>query len=222
MSDRYIYTNVTTIVQVVARCQYFQTGMEALFSDASVSLRFIRSIDEVIFNDNELTRILLVLDMSGPDSLKEFKLAVDFLNQTISPRKIGVLVSRYNEYVTHYISRKLHGSVTFFNSHNLHSGLFQRNFLSWLKGKAVQPMRVVSRFRDERYHLSLKEWIALVIPLSGESIQEISHCMQIKPQALYQIRQGALRKLGINSYREFCEYFLNRNVRIENRQIIVR
>lgn len=35
-----------------------------------------------------------------------------------------------NSNLTRYISRKMRGRVTFFNSHNLHSGLFRKNFLS--------------------------------------------------------------------------------------------
>ncbi|ECA1879245.1 hypothetical protein ACQX6Q_20155 [Salmonella enterica] len=222
MIERNIYTNVATVVQVVTRCQYLRTGMEKLFSDDSVSLHFIQCIDDLVFEYNKTTRILLVLDMSGLNSMNEFKRALDFLSRSISSRKIGVLVSQYNEYLTYYISRKLHGAVTFFNSHNLQSGLFQQNFLSWLKGRTVRPMRPVSRFCDERYHLTLKEWVALVIPLSGESIQEMSRCMQIRPQTLYEIRQGALQKIGINSYREFCECYLKGYVRIENRRIYLR
>lgn len=207
------------IVQVVARCQYFRTGMEALFSGDNIVLRFIHSTSEIVFDDNDSTRVLLVLDMSGTESLKEFKESVDFLNQISSKRKVGVLVSRYNEYLTWYISRKFHGAVTFFNSHNLHSGLFRRNFLSWMKGKAERPMRAISRFRDERYRLTLKEWITLVIPLSGESMKEISHCMKVRSQTLYQIRQNALRKINIQTYREFCKLYLDGMIRTENCQI---
>lgn len=222
MSEPSMNSDTTTVVQVVTRCEYFRIGMEALFFHDNVTLRFIHCIDELMVDYDNQTMVLLVLDMSGPSSLKEFKSAVDYLNQTYSPKKIGVLVSRYNEYLTQYISRKFHGRVTFFNSHNLQSGLFYRNFTSWLKGKAQQPMRVVSRFCDDRYRLTLKEWITLVIPLSGETMNEISLCMGIRSQTLYQIRQNALRKIGIGSYREFCELYLNGKVRTENSRIVLR
>jgi len=77
-------------------------------------------------------------------------------------------------------------------------------------------MHVVQRFRDCRYGFSLREWISLVIPLSGETMQEISRCTGLKPQALYQIRHNALKKIGIKSYREFCELYLRGEIRTEN------
>lgn len=215
-------TGKKPMVRVVTRCEYLQVGLEALFRHEDVTLQFIHCIDDLVITDNNLLRILLVLDMSGPEALREFKVAIDFLNQINTPRKIGVLVSRYNEYLTQYISRKFRGRVTFFNSHNLASGLFRRNFLSWLKGRAVCPMRAVVRFRDDRYGFSLNEWVTLVIPLSGESMQDIATCMGMRSQSLYQIRQKALKKIGLKSWRAFCELYLRGEIRTENNRITRR
>lgn len=209
-------------VTVVTRCEYLQSGMRALFCHDDVTLQFIHCIDDLVITDDDMLRILLVLDMSGPGALREFKAAVDFLNQINTPRKTGVLVSRYNEYLTQYISRKFRGRVTFFNAHNLASGLFRRNFLSWLKGKAVCPMRTVARFRDDRYGFSMKEWVTLVIPLSGESMQDIADCMGVHIQSLYQIRQNALKKIGLKSWRAFCELYLRGEIRTENNRVTLR
>lgn len=206
-------------VYVMTFCEYFSKGMQSLFSPADITLNFIRHIEEVDIGDDDVLDILLVLDMSSIDSLKNFKNAMDFLIQINCRKRIGVLVSQYNSYLTHYISRKLGGKVTFFNSHNLSSGLFQRNFLTWNKGKTFRPMHTVNRYRDDRYGFTLKEWICLVIPLSGETVQEMSECMKIPVHTLYQVRRKALQKVGISSYRHFCELFINGEIRTENNKI---
>ncbi len=213
---------LSSTVQIVARCRYFQEGMKQLFSANEVSLRFIDSIDDLILHDNSPLIVLLAIDMSGANSLKELKKSIDVLNQMPGQKKIGVLVSRYNDYMTQYIYRKFRGGVTFFNAHNLHSGLFRRNFLSWLKGKTFRPMHVVSRYRDNRYGFSLKEWISLIMPLSGETIPEIASNMGVRPSQIYQIRQNALKKIGVKSWREFCELYLLGEIRTENGRISVR
>lgn len=212
-------TTDARVVYVLAACQYFICGMETLFASADVTLRFIRSIDEVVVPDEGTLTVLLVLDMSGSESLKKFRDAVDFLNQINSPRRTGVLVSQYNAYLTYYFYRKFSGRVTFFNSHNLRSGLFQRNFLTWLKGNTFCPARVVFRFRDDRYGFSLKEWISLVVPLSGETVQDMARCLKVSAQSLYQIRINALKKIGIPSYKEFCRLFIRGEIRTENNRI---
>ncbi|HCR3448519.1 TPA: hypothetical protein ON570_002108 [Citrobacter werkmanii] len=204
------------VVQVVARCKFFQKGMGYIFSQSEVTLRFIDSIDGIVLYDDTPFIVLLVLDMSGVEALEDFKYAMDVLNQMPSPKKIGVLVSRYNAYMTQYVYWKFQGRVTFFNSHNLQSGLFHRNFLSWLKGKTFRPMHVVSRFRDNRYGFSLNEWISLVLPLSGEAISDIACCMGVRPGQIYQIRQNALKKIGVKNWREFCELYLHGEIRTEN------
>ncbi|POT56155.1 hypothetical protein C3432_19460 [Citrobacter amalonaticus] len=196
--------------------------MRHLFSDDNITIHFIKHIEDVVITDDAPLVILLVLDLSGTEALSNFKTAVDFLNQINGRKRIGVLVSRYNAYLTWYISRKFRGHVTFFNSHNLQSGLFRRNFLSWLDGKTWRPMRVVARYRDNRYGFSLKEWVSLVIPLSGETVQEMSACMGISEQTLYQIRQNALKKIGINSWRKFCDLYLSGQIKTENDTIIRR
>ncbi|HGA5678172.1 TPA: hypothetical protein ACISZ4_003903 [Salmonella enterica subsp. enterica serovar Chester] len=204
------------VVRVMTRCEYFKIGITSLFNGHNVTFDFFGCIEDLVIEDDEPLLMLLVLDMSGTSSLGEFKSAMDFLNQYPGARRLGVLVSRYNAYMTHYISRKFRGRVTFFNSHNLKSGLFCRNFLSWLNGKTFRPMHVVARFRDSRYGFSLKEWISLVVPMSGESIQEMSNCLGLSTQALYQIRQNALKKIGLKSYREFCELYMKGIIRTEN------
>jgi len=209
-------------IYIMTYCEYLRTGMQSLISTPDISLNFIKNIDEVVITDDTPLTLLLVLDMSGCVSLKNFKAAVDFLTQINSPKRVGVMVSQYNSYLSHYISRKFRGKVTFFNAHNLRSGLFQRNFLSWLKGKTFRPMRVVARYRDSHYCFSLKEWISLVIPLSGETMQEMSDCMKIPVHTLYQIRQKALKKTGVSSYRQFCEMFINGEIRTENDSITRR
>lgn len=208
----------TQVVYVLAACQYFISGMNALFA-GDVTLRFIRSIGEVVVPDEGPLTILLALDMSGSESLNTFRAALEFLSQINSPRRTGILVSRYNAYLTYYFYRKLNGKVTFFNSHNLASGLFQRNFLTWLKGNTFRPARVVFRFRDDRYGFSMKEWISLVIPLSGETIQDMADCLRVSPQSLYQVRINALKKIGIPSYMEFCRLFIRGEIRTENNKI---
>ncbi|MJN97748.1 hypothetical protein DNX92_14140 [Salmonella enterica subsp. enterica] len=204
------------VVRVMTRCEYFKVGIMSLFNGQNVAFDFFGCIDDLVIEDDEPLLMLLVLDMSGTSSLGEFKAAMDFLNQYPGSRRLGVLVSRYNAYMTHYISRKFRGRVTFFNSHNLISGLFYRNFLSWLNGKTFRPMHAVARFRDSRYGFSLKEWISLVVPMSGESIQEMSDCLGLSTQALYQVRQNALKKIGLKSYREFCELYMKGVIRTEN------
>ncbi|TLI63087.1 hypothetical protein FEK48_15530 [Escherichia sp. E2593] len=213
-------TNSTPPVFVMALCEYFTFGMKNLFSNNHINLSFIHRIEQVTIGLDDTLTIMLVLDMSGTESLRIFKEAVDFLIQINSRKRVGVLVSRYNSYLTHYISRKFAGKVTFFNSHNLHSGLFQRNFQTWLRGKTFRPMHTINRYRDERYGFSLKEWICLVLPLAGESIAEMSRCMKIPEPTLYQIRRGALKKLGLSSYRQFCELYIRGEIRTENDKIL--
>lgn len=203
-------------VFVMTSCEYFRKGMQELFISTDVSLHFISRIDQVVVSQNDTLTILLVLDMSSSESLRTFRDAVEFLGQINCRCRVGVLVSRYNAWMTGYISRKFSRKVTFFNSHNLQSGLFQRNFLSWLKGKTFRPMHTVYRFRDNRYGFSQKEWVSLVIPLSGESMQEISACLNVPVYSMYQVRRNALRKIGVSSWREFCELFINGEIRTEN------
>ncbi|EEB7956814.1 hypothetical protein XH09_22065 [Salmonella enterica subsp. enterica serovar Newport] len=195
-------------VFIMTQCEYLSQGMKYLFPEKDIFLKFVKCIEEVKFSYNKAEHILLVLDMSSIESLRKFKVAVDFLNQINSPREIGVLVSKYNSYLTYYISRKIKGKVTFFDSHTLNSGLFQRNFHSWLKGKMFRSMPMAAHGRDSRYGASLKEWFSLVLPLSGESMQEISACINVPSHALYQIRQNALHKFGVASYRQFCELYI--------------
>ncbi|NTZ47758.1 hypothetical protein FCM30_18630 [Lelliottia aquatilis] len=209
-------------VYIMTCCEYFRTGMESLIYVSGVNLVFVKDMGEVMISDNEPLVVLLVLDMSSDSALRNFKSAVDYLNQINVPKKIGVLVSRYNSYLTYYINRKFHGKVTFFNSHNLRTGLFQRNFTSWLSGKRFRSMHVVTRFRDDRYGFSLKEWVSLVIPLSGETMLQISECMGINNNSMYQVRQNALKKIGISSYRQFCELYIGGKIRIENDRIVKR
>jgi hypothetical protein len=202
-------------VFVLVQCEYFRKGMQSIFNPEDITFHFMKCIDDIVSYDDTST-ILLVLDMSSSESLRKIMNAIDFLNQINSHKRVGVLVSRYNAYLTYYISRKFRGKVTFFNAHNFNSGLFRRNFLSWLGGRTFRPMRVVSRYRDTRYGFSLKEWISLVIPLSGEPIQEIATHMNTSVHSLYQVRQFALRKMGITSYRQFCELFINGEICTEN------
>lgn len=211
-------TSTIPDVYVHATCQYFIYGMEKLFAD-EVIISFFRSIDEVIVPDECTLTILLVLNTSDSESLKTFRSAVDFLNQINSPKRIGVLVSKYNAYLTYYFYRKFNGKVTFFNSHNLSSGLFQRNFLSWLRGNTFRPVRVSSRFKDDRYGFTLKEWISLVVPLSGETVQEMASCLKVTTSSLYQVRINALKKIGIPSYSEFCRLFVRGEISTENNNI---
>ncbi|EOI6844104.1 hypothetical protein ACMVI2_004252 [Salmonella enterica] len=178
------YNSRVPVLYVMSRCGYFVTGMQHIFSGDALNIRFIHCISELVIKNDNTLFLLLVLDMSGPDALREFKTAIDFLTQINTPVRAGVLVSRYNEYLTWYISRKLRGRVTFFNSHNLRSGIFHKNILSWLAGKTFRPMHTVLRFRDCRYGFSLREWISLVIPLSGETMHEIARCTGLTAQAL--------------------------------------
>ncbi|TGC12138.1 hypothetical protein CRU79_24485 [Escherichia sp. E4385] len=101
-------------VFVMALCEYFTFGMKHLFPDNNINLSFIHRIDQVTIRMDDTLTILLVLDMSGTESLRIFKEAVDFLLQINSRKRVGVLVSRYNSYLTYYISRKFAGKVTFF------------------------------------------------------------------------------------------------------------
>lgn len=203
-------------VYVLTRCQYFISGMEYLFSNENIRLSYVKSVSDISLSDDEKLMILLVLDMSGYDSLVRFREAVDYVMQINHPRKVGILVSRYNSYLSYYFFRKLRGKVTFFNSHNLKNGLFRRNFLTWVRGKTFRPMKAIRYFRDERYGLSLEEWIALVIPLCGESMQDISGNLKVPVHSLYRMRARALKRLGMASYREFCEMYITGMVRVEN------
>ncbi len=182
--------------------------MKYLFPQCNVNFLYVNDMSEVILSDQECLTILLVLDMSGYDALKKTREAIDYTMQINHPKRVGILVSQYNSYLSYYFYYKLRGKVTFFNSHNLYSGLFQRNFMSWLKGKTFRPMRIVNRFRDDRYGLSLKEWIALVVPLSGEKMSEISTCLKIPITSLYRMRNSALKQLEVNTYREFCQMYI--------------
>ncbi|ECY7949662.1 TPA: hypothetical protein ACISV6_004655 [Salmonella enterica subsp. enterica serovar Birkenhead] len=213
---------VSNEIFVMTFCEYFSLGMKSLFAENNLNLKFIRTISETLTRTDDTLTLLLILDMSSIHSLRNFKESVDFLLQIKSRKKVGVLVSRYNEYLSYYIFRKLNGNVTFFNSHNLKSGLFQKNFITWLRGKTFRPMHVVSRYRDDRYGFSLKEWISLVIPLSGETVQEMSSCMRMTTSNIYQVRQVALAKIGVDSYRQFCELFINGCIHIENNQIVTK
>ena len=212
--------NTPISVFVMNYCNYFNTGLKNLIGDNSgCQLVFLTQPEDIIFNNIASTHIVLVLDVSSSESLRNFKNYMDFLIGVNSHKRIGVIVSKLNAYLTLYISKKFGGRVTFFNSHNFNSGLFIHNFSSWVAGRTFNPMRPVVRYRDCRYGFSLNEWLCLIIPLSGETIQEMSGCLRISEHALYQIRQKALKKIGIRSYREFCEMFINGSIKIENETI---
>ncbi|EAA7727811.1 hypothetical protein APP83_24140 [Salmonella enterica subsp. enterica serovar Oranienburg] len=209
-------------VFVLTQCEYFCQGMKYLFQGKDVFLNFVRCIEEVKFSYNETTNILLVLDISNIASMKNFKKAIDFINQINSPYRIGILVSRNNSYLMYYIFKKLKRKVTFFDSHALKDGIFQRNFHSWLSGKPFRPMHVIMRYCDSKYGCSLKEWFSLILPMSGESMKEISICMNIPNQTLYKIRLNALHKIGCASFRQFCELYIRGEISIKNDQILYK
>ncbi|ECB6455263.1 TPA: hypothetical protein G9E88_004419 [Salmonella enterica] len=207
---------------ILTQCEYFCQGMKYLFPERDISLNFVRCIEEVKFSSSEATHILLVVDISSIESMGKFKNAIDFINQINSPRRIGVLVNRYNSYLTYYFFRKLKGKVTFFDSHTLKNGIFQRNFHLWLKGKVFHPMHVIMRYCDSRYGCSLKEWLSLILPLSGESMQEISVCMNIPNQTLYKIRLNALHKIGCISFRQFCDLYIRGETCTKNDRMLYK
>lgn len=214
-----MYMSSDETIYVVVNCNYFIIGLQQLFIDSSINLRFIDDILEIDFPHNEMTYILLVLSITNVTLLERFKNTIDFINGINTQVKTGILVSELNTYLTYYLYRKLKRKVTFFNSHNLINGIFKRNVLSWLKGKTFRPMRVIYRYRDECYGYSLKEWLTLVVPLSGESIKEVSACLNISEHSLYQIRTKALKKMRLQTYREFYQLFINGEMRIENNKI---
>lgn len=161
----------------MASCEYFRKGMQELFISTDVSLHFISRIDQVMVSQNDTLTTLLVLDISGSELLRTFSDAVKFPGQINCRPLVGTPVSRYSTWMTDYIVRDFRRKVTFFNSHAPQSGLFQRTFLTWLKeGKTFRPMHTVYRFRGNRYGFSPKD--ALIIPLSGESMQEVSACLK--------------------------------------------
>lgn len=197
-------------------CEYLRKGMQEVFKPYSINFRFVKSIEEVNICSNDIITVMLALDLSCNDSLIFFKQCIDFLNQINSRKKIGVLLNKNNLCLSYYIYKKLKGKVTFFNTHQICSGQFQRNVLSWLNGKTSSPMRVISRLQHNRYGLSLNEWISIIIPLSGESMQEISSCLKISVHTLYQNRKNALKKMNVCSYRKFCEQCINGEIHIGN------
>ncbi|EBI9057198.1 hypothetical protein D0V11_25020 [Salmonella enterica] len=203
-------------VYVMVGCNYFIIGLRHFFMDGDINFKFIEAVDDIDFSHEEVPYVLLVLNTVNVDSLKKFKNAIDFINGINLPVKTGVLVSEFNAYLTYYAFKKIRGKVTFFNSHNLTNGIFRRGFLSWLEGKTFRPARVVYRYRDESYGYSLKEWISLVVPLGGETVKDVSDYLNISEHTLYQIRAKALKKTGLNTYRQFCQLFINGKVRIEN------
>lgn len=211
--------SIATPVYVITNCSYFSNGLHEIAGEFSHQLFFLNAVDSIIIDYSKPLNIVLVLDVSSSDSLKQFKNSVNFLMGINCKKRIGVIVSRLNAYLTFYISRKLHGKVTFFNAHNLYNGLFVHNFHSWIRGSTFRPMRTVARYRDTKYGFSLKEWLSLVVPLSGETISEMAHCMNVSDHSLYQVRKSALAKIGIKSYREFCEMYINGKIKIENETI---
>ncbi|EKN6178380.1 hypothetical protein WKA22_004072 [Yersinia enterocolitica] len=211
--------STTTPVYVITNCSYFSHGLHEIAGKVAHQLFFFNEVEQIIIDYTKPLNIVLVLDVSSSNSLKQFKHSVNYLMSINCKKRIGVIVSRLNAYLTYYISKKLHGKVTFFNAHNLRSGLFIHNFHSWIRGSTFHPMRTVARYRDEKYGFSLKEWLSLVVPLSGETISEMAHCMNVSDHSLYQVRKSALAKIGIKSYREFCEMYINGNIKIENENI---
>lgn len=207
------------IVYIMVDCNYFIIGLKHLFMNNSVTFKFINNIQDVNFSNEQTSYLLLVLNTVNVESLRKFKNAIDFIIGINTQLKTGILVSEFNSYLTSYFFKKLRGKVTFFNSHNLTNGVFKKNFLSWLKGKTFRPMRVVYRYRDESYGYSLKEWISLVVPLSGETVKEISDCLNLNERSIYQIRTKALKKMKLKTYRQFCLMFIDGKIRIENHKI---
>lgn len=206
-------------IYVMTNCHYFTYGLKSLTENMSEQLVFITNPAEIAIDYTVPINIVLVLEMSSSESLKQFKNAIDFLSGINHRKRIGVIVSRLNSYLTYYINRKLRGKVTFFNSHNLRTGVFIHNFCSWMSGKTFNSMRTVARFKDTSYGFTLREWLSLVVPLSSETIGEMAKCLGIKEHTLYQTRQKALTKVGIKSYREFCENYINGEIKIENETI---
>ncbi|MEM32206.1 hypothetical protein EDY49_25840 [Salmonella enterica] len=58
--------------------------------------------------------------------------------------------------------------------------------------------------------------------MSGESMKEISICMNIPNQTLYKIRLNALHKIGCTSFRQFCELYIRGEISIKNDQILYK
>ncbi|HHL2713177.1 TPA: hypothetical protein ACQ39K_004834 [Yersinia enterocolitica] len=208
--------NADTPVYVMTKCHYFRTGLPALVDTVASRLVFVQAVEDIVIDYPALLTVVLVLDVSSSDALKDFKRAVTYLMGINCKKRIGVIVSRLNAYLTYYIARKLHGKVTFFDAHNTGSGLFQHRFQAWVREMTVYPMRTVNYYRDQRYGLTLKQWLTLIVPLSGETIAEMALCLQVSGHSLYQVRQHALLKMGCASYRAFCERYIQGDIRIEN------
>ncbi|EHJ2438125.1 TPA: hypothetical protein ACIBFG_004476 [Salmonella enterica subsp. enterica serovar Bahrenfeld] len=208
------------VINVITACSYLKLGLSSIYANAYIELRYLDEITEIKGYYEQNNHILLVLDMSSSDSISNFRSALLFIMRNKIKNKIGVLVSRYNDYLTYYISKKLKGKVTFFNSHNYESGLFYKNLLSWSQGKTFKPMPTTKRYKDSQYGFCLKEWLSLVIPLSGESMQELSQCLSLPTQSLYFTRKKALKKMGLSSYKHFCMLFIHGRIRIENNRLM--
>ncbi|EMP6174917.1 hypothetical protein R9D66_004272 [Citrobacter amalonaticus] len=211
----------TKKIFIINDCNYFKNGFCSSMNDTnSYSFIFLTDPGEIMVNYQTKNHIVLVLDVSCSESLRKFKRNIDFINGINARVRIGVIVSRLNIYLTYYISKKLSRRVTFFNSHGFKSGLFSHDFKAWVSDKSFHSMKPIVRYKDAHYGFSLNEWLSLVVPLSGESMQEMSHCLRLNIHSLYQIRKKALSKIGLSSYREFCMMYILGNIKIENETII--
>ncbi|EAB7505453.1 hypothetical protein DPK44_20240 [Salmonella enterica subsp. enterica serovar Abony] len=108
-----MYMSSDETIYVVVNCNYFIIGLQQLFIDSSINLRFIDDILEIDFPHNEMTYILLVLSITNVTLLERFKNTIDFINGINTQVKTGILVSELNAYLTYYLYRKLKRKVTF-------------------------------------------------------------------------------------------------------------
>lgn len=108
-----MYMSSDETIYVVVNCNYFIIGLQQLFIDSSINLRFIDDILEIDFPHNEMTYILLVLSITNVTLLERFKNTIDFINGINTQVKTGILVSELNAYLAYYLYRKLKRKVTF-------------------------------------------------------------------------------------------------------------
>ncbi|EJN4070704.1 hypothetical protein NP681_004483 [Salmonella enterica] len=195
---------------------FFRIGFTAL-SSMSVHFIYLQNIS-AIFNENhtkkEKTYIILVPNLSVISEFVKFNTAIEVLK--ISGKiKIGILLSKQNHYISYYFYRKLNGKVDFFDASTATSGKLYKEIKSWCANNTRTHVRAVHRFKDKKYGIPLTGWFSLIIPLCGESIENIAENLSVSTSLIYQARSSALRRMGLGSYNEFCHMFFNGHVKIE-------
>lgn len=202
---------------VYGGCIYFRKGLSA-FLDKEFQIIYFNDIIDLYtvlsVEQPKHINVILVLNLSVLSEFVKFNTLLTLLKGD-KRVKIGILLNKLTSYLSYYFFMKLNGKVHFFDAENAKTGGLCKDVKCWFRSGISSHIRPVYRFYDKKYKIPLMGWISLVIPLCGESINDIKNVLGVNKTLIYQARYVALSKLKMRSYKQFCHLFFQGSLKIE-------